>query len=91
MDIIATAADLAETSLPTDRVYDGKSIRDVILNGGESPHKAFFYYCKDNLMAVRYGKYKAHYVTQRVLSQHEYGEKCNGGFPIEDYFDCNEC
>ena len=31
--------------------------------------------------------------TQRVLSQHEYGDptRCDGGFPIYDYFDCNEC
>lgn len=91
MDVIATAADLAGTSLPTDRIYDGKSIKEVILNGGESPHEAFFYYCKDTMMAVRVGQYKAHYRTQRVYDQPSYGEKCDGGFPINDYFDCNEC
>nr|AAC27821.1 arylsulfatase [Heliocidaris erythrogramma] len=91
MDIIQTAAELAGTSLPTDRVYDGKSIVDVIKNGAASPHDSFFYYCKDNLMAVRVGKYKAHFKTQRVLSQGEYGGKCQGGFPVKDYFDCNDC
>jgi len=91
MDVIATAADLAGTSLPTDREYDGKSIKDVILNEGKSPHESFFYYCKDTLMAVRVGQYKAHYRTQRVMTQSEYGKECDGGFPINDYFDCNEC
>ncbi|XP_041464484.1 arylsulfatase-like [Lytechinus variegatus] len=91
MDVIATAADLGGTTLPTDRIYDGKSIKDVLLNGASSPHENFFYYCKDNLMAVRVGKYKAHFKTQRVRAQHEYGEECAGGFPLEDYFDCNEC
>ncbi|XP_054754475.2 arylsulfatase-like [Lytechinus pictus] len=91
MDIIATAADLGGTKLPTDRIYDGKSIRGVLLNDDSSPHDAFFYYCKDTLMAVRIGKYKAHFKTQRVRSQNEYGQKCAGGLPLEDYFDCNEC
>eukprot|EP00057_Strongylocentrotus_purpuratus_P005466 XP_003731039.1 PREDICTED: arylsulfatase [Strongylocentrotus purpuratus] len=91
MDIIATAADLGGTTLPTDRIYDGKSIKDVLLDGSASPHSSFFYYCKDTIMAVRVGKYKAHFRTQRVLSQHEYGQECAGGFPLEDYFDCNEC
>ncbi|XP_071491696.1 arylsulfatase-like [Diadema antillarum] len=91
MDIIVTAADLAGSSLPTDRVYDGKNIKDVILNGATSPHDNFFYYCKDKLMAVRVGKYKAHFRTQAVLSQSEYGKRCDGGFPIDDYFLCNEC
>ncbi|XP_072170914.1 arylsulfatase-like isoform X2 [Diadema setosum] len=91
MDIIVTAADLAGSSLPCDRIYDGKNIKDVILDGFSSPHEAFFYYCKDTLMAARVGQYKAHYRTQRVLSQSQYGERCDGGFPLEDYFDCNEC
>ena len=91
MDIIVTAADLAGSSLPTDRVYDGKNIKDVILEGESSPHQSFFYYCKDNLMAVRIGQYKAHFKTQATLSQNEFGERCDSGFPFEDYFLCNTC
>ena len=91
MDVIVTAAELGGATLPTDRIYDGKSIVDLLMEGGKSPHENFFYYCKDNLMAARVGNYKAHFKTQRVRSQAEYGEKCLGGFPVNDYFDCNEC
>ncbi|XP_071502977.1 arylsulfatase-like [Diadema antillarum] len=91
MDIIATAAELAGSSLPDDREYDGKSIVDVLLNDGSSPHSEFFYYCKDKIMAVRVGKYKAHFRTQKRSTQEEYGERCDEGFPFDDYFECNEC
>ncbi|XP_780034.3 LOW QUALITY PROTEIN: arylsulfatase [Strongylocentrotus purpuratus] len=97
MDIIKTAADLGgapDDTFPADRVVDGKSIKDLILDptSNTSPHtEGFFYYCKNILMAARHGQYKAHYRTQRVHEQSVYGEQCDGGFPIEDYFDCNEC
>nr|XP_054756092.1 arylsulfatase-like isoform X2 [Lytechinus pictus] len=97
MDIIKTAADLGGApsgTFPEGRVVDGKSIKGLILDPKthKSPHtEGFFFYCKNNLMAARLGQYKAHYRTQRVLDQPTYGERCDGGFPLEDYFDCNEC
>ena len=91
MDIIATAADLAGTTLPDDRVYDGRSIKDVILEGAVSPNETFFYYCGNTVMAIRREQYKAHFRTQRELSLEEYGEQCDEGIPFSHYFDCQSC
>ena len=91
MDIIATAADLAGTTLPDDRVYDGRSIKDVILDGAVSPNETFFYYCGNTVMAIRREQYKAHFWTQRALSLEEYGEQCDEGIPFLSYFDCQSC
>ncbi|NP_999677.1 arylsulfatase precursor [Strongylocentrotus purpuratus] len=91
MDIIATAVNLGGSQLPTDRIYDGKCLKSVLLEGASSPHDDFFYYCKDTLMAVRVGKYKAHFKTQTDSSQMKLGERCDGGFPLDDYFLCSDC
>lgn len=62
MDIMPTFAKLAGTAAPTDRVIDGKDIRDLIhgVAGAKSPTKAFFYYRRTRLDAVRSGKWKLH-------------------------------
>ena len=91
MDIIATAVDLAGVSLPDDRVYDGRSIRDVIINGNHSPHEAFFYYCGSKMMAIRLGRYKAHFWTQRTLTRAEAGQACTDGVPQEYTAECGSC
>lgn len=62
MDWFATAADLAEISLPTDRLYDGISLRSV-LQGDPNIERPIFHYRGNTLFAVRWGLYKAHYWT----------------------------
>jgi len=62
MDFCPTFAQLADTSAPTDRVIDGKDLRPIMLgeDGAGSSYDAFFYYMKDNIEAVRSGRWKLH-------------------------------
>jgi len=62
MDFMPTLAALAGSSAPTDRIIDGKDIRDLVTGkpGAQSPHEAFFYYWGDSLEAVRSGRWKLH-------------------------------
>lgn len=60
MDLLPTFAKLAGAKLPKDRVIDGKNISLVLQGKSKSPHKAFFYYSKENLQAVRVGQWKLH-------------------------------
>ncbi|XP_066289333.1 N-acetylgalactosamine-6-sulfatase-like [Branchiostoma lanceolatum] len=62
MDLFSTALDLAGAVPPSDRVYDGTSLLPTLLNGTEVD-RPVFYYRGDELMAVRYGLYKAHFWT----------------------------
>ncbi len=60
MDFLPTLAALAGAGTPEDRIIDGKDIRPLMFDepGASSPHEAFFYYRKNNLEAIRAGKWK---------------------------------
>jgi arylsulfatase A-like enzyme len=60
IDILPTFAKLAGTSAPTDRIIDGKDILPLMTGapGATSPHDAFYYYSRNDLMAVRSGEWK---------------------------------
>ncbi|MEN8734024.1 MAG: sulfatase [Lentimonas sp.] len=61
MDLLPLFCDLADVELPTDRIIDGKNIRDVLLGQSDkSPHEFLYYYNGMNLQAVRNGKWKLH-------------------------------
>jgi arylsulfatase A-like enzyme len=62
MDLLPTLAALAGAAAPADRIIDGKDIRPILLGeeGAESPYDAFFYYMKNDLEAVRCGRWKLH-------------------------------
>jgi arylsulfatase A-like enzyme len=61
MDLLPTFARLAGAKIPTDRIIDGKDIW-LLMNGQckKSPHEVFYYYQKDQLQAIRSGKWKLH-------------------------------
>ena len=64
MDLFVTTIKLANGTVPTDRVIDGKDISDIIFyDGDKSPHQFLFHHGGPLVYAVRYGAYKAHYVT----------------------------
>eukprot|EP00035_Acanthoeca_spectabilis_P036910 m.42568 g.42568 ORF g.42568 m.42568 type:complete len:222 (-) comp8337_c0_seq1:508-1173(-) len=45
LDLFPTASVLAGVALPTDRVYDGKDMSEVLLkDDGKSPHTVLFFY-----------------------------------------------
>jgi arylsulfatase A-like enzyme len=62
MDFLPTFIRLAGGSAPPDRIIDGNDIRPLMFE--QAPEttqpRAFFYYFKDNIEAVRLGKWKLH-------------------------------
>jgi arylsulfatase A len=69
MDLFATFHALAGIPLPTDRVLDSYDLTPVLLGTGKCERETFFYYRGYNLMAVRKGKWKAHFMTQAAYGQ----------------------
>lgn len=58
IDLLPTLAELAQCELPA-RVIDGKSIKDLMVSdSATTPHEAIYYYDRDQLQAVRSGKWK---------------------------------
>ena len=62
MDLFPTIAGLTGAPMPTDRILDGKDIWPLMSGapGAASPHEAFFYYIRNELHAVRAGRWKLH-------------------------------
>lgn len=62
MDFYPTVAAIAGCAVPTDRIIDGRDITPLMLSGGAaaSPREAFFYYNRNDLEAVRDGRWKLH-------------------------------
>lgn len=63
MDLLPTAASLAATAVPADRVLDGVDLTTVLRTGRGAPRDRLFYYSGRELRAVRKGRYKAHFIT----------------------------
>ncbi|XP_064454659.1 N-acetylgalactosamine-6-sulfatase-like [Ornithodoros turicata] len=64
MDLFPTIAELAGIKLPPGLVLDGTSLVNHLLTRHASPpplNQAIFYYRGNELMALRYGLYKAHF------------------------------
>ncbi|MCG8652782.1 MAG: sulfatase, partial [Pirellulales bacterium] len=64
LDLLPTFAAMAGASLPENRVLDGFDLTGMLVEQRPSPRKSMFYYRDYRLMAVRHGRYKAHYITQ---------------------------
>ena len=62
MDMMPTMAALAGAKIPADRVIDGEDIRHLFHGdfAAANSEKAFFYYLRVHLQAVRQGKWKLH-------------------------------
>ena len=63
LDILPTLLDLAGVQSLENRVLDGYSLREMLLDRAESPRKEMFYYRGRELRAIRVGPWKAHFVT----------------------------
>ena len=62
LDVLPTLAALAGAKVPDDRVIDGNDIRHLFHGNFEKadPNRAFYYYLRVHLQAVRQGKWKLH-------------------------------
>jgi arylsulfatase len=82
IDILPTVAHLTGAQLPKRKI-DGKNAWDLLIGESErSPQEAyFFYYRKNELHGVRYGKWKLYFPhTYRTLNGREGGKN---GLPVE--------
>jgi arylsulfatase A-like enzyme len=64
LDLLPTIASLAGATLPADHVLDGYDLSGMLTKQRPSPRKAMFFYRDYRLMAVRHGRFKAHFITQ---------------------------
>jgi arylsulfatase A-like enzyme len=55
---------MSNTSLVNDRIMDGISLKNTLLTHEPSKRETVFYYRQREVYAVRYGEYKAHFITQ---------------------------
>jgi arylsulfatase A len=62
MDLLPTIAKLAGGQAPSDHKIDGKNIWPLLSGSDEakSPHRAFYYYYRGQLEALRSGNWKIH-------------------------------
>ncbi len=62
LDILPTLASLADAKTPNDRIIDGEDITHLFHGNfaQANPDKAYFYYLRVHLQAVRQGKWKLH-------------------------------
>ncbi|MCP4172892.1 MAG: sulfatase [Fuerstiella sp.] len=62
LDVLPTFAALADAEVPSDRIIDGEDIRHLFHGQIDqaSPDKAYFYYLRVHLQAVRQGQWKLH-------------------------------
>src|SRR5262249_31011639 len=68
LDLLPTFCSLAGITPPNDRTLDGYDM-SVALRGGKGSRKEMFFYRAYDLMAVRLGPWKAHYLTQTGYGQ----------------------
>jgi arylsulfatase A-like enzyme len=66
MDLFPTCIRLAGAELPADRILDGTDLSPLLLADEALPTRAMFYYRGSELMAVRWGVWKAHFFTQEA-------------------------
>lgn len=62
LDLLPTIAELASADIP--EAIDGLSMAQVLKGEAETPREFFAFYRGTELFAVRYGPWKAHYITQ---------------------------
>jgi len=80
---------------------DGVDIRDYLYGHNLDSEKTLakqrpiFYYCNRNLMAIRYGLYKVHYMTSPIFYNDtmpaNVSHYCPNGRPIDDWYVSQTC
>ena len=93
MDVMPTLAAIAGAKAPTDRVIDGHDIRPILFgeSGAISPYDVFYYYMKDQLQAVRAGRWKLHLpIAEKYTEIHRHGVARGGLLLIDLQSDVSE-
>jgi arylsulfatase A-like enzyme len=71
LDLLPTLCNLANVTLPNDRIYDGFDILPLLTGTGKSVRDVMFYYRDTDVFAARKGDYKAHFITQSEYGSDE--------------------
>tara|TARA_A100001015_G_scaffold232076_1_gene262888 strand:+ start:235 stop:1671 length:1437 start_codon:yes stop_codon:yes gene_type:complete len=64
LDLFPTILSLSESKLDHEKIIDGFDIKETLFHGEPTQRDVIFYYRNREIFAIRYGKYKAHYITQ---------------------------
>ena len=64
MDLFTTFSKIAGVPIPKDRQLDSYDLGPRLFENNPSSRNHIFYYRGNELYAVRFGEYKAHYITQ---------------------------
>jgi len=64
IDLLPTLAKMAGVDLPDNLILDGKNILPMLRGQDWSPHESYLFYRGEELFAVRFGDYKAHFKTR---------------------------
>ena len=64
LDIFPTILDVAGIDIPNDRIIDGFSLKNTLINHGSSNRKSILFYRQREIYAARLNDYKAHFITQ---------------------------
>ena len=75
MDIFPTLLEMSNISMVDDRIMDGISIKNTLLNHEPSRRKTIIYYREREIYAVRHGDFKAHFIIQGAYNYPEGSDK----------------
>ena len=64
LDLFPTILSLTGSKLDDEKIIDGFDIKETLFKGEPTQRDVVFYYRNREIFAVRYGKYKAHFITQ---------------------------
>ena len=75
MDIFPTLLEMSNINLISDRIMDGISLKNTLLNNEASKRETVFYYRQREIYAVRHREYKAHFITRGAYNYPEGSNK----------------
>lgn len=72
MDLLPTFCALSDVEIPTDRLIDGFDLSDYLTGDAVTTEREVVYYWRSSkLYAVRYGPWKAHFITSGAFGDGE--------------------
>lgn len=71
LDLLPTFCDMAGVPLPSDRIYDGVSLLNVLVDKSKCIRDVFYFYRGNELYAIRKGKFKAHFLYKSAYGPDE--------------------
>ncbi len=64
LDLFTTFCSMAGIDMPDDRIVDGVDLSETLISGKPGNRNTLLYYRGTDIYAVRYGDFKAHFITE---------------------------